>query len=537
MTLRARLFLALLALALIPTAIFALFALDQLGRATDHWVRPGVSRALDAGVEVSKSALARLDAIAISAADAWAEEWRASGPAGPSRAALRARLPREGLDYLHLYAREGGRWRIVERLTPAGLLDLGRTDFSATLPDTLPVPAILHGEEGSLAAAAPVGETQALVIGWWMSPGFFPGIDQVTEGASNYRQLGLLVALQRNYVWLLVAGLTVALLIGAWFVSDRLAHEMSRPLADLSGALERVAQDDLDTRVAPAGARELRSLGEGFNAMAARLAASRSAERSAREAERNAERATREAERRADLEALEAERQIQRETGWREVARHLAHEIKNPLTAMRYALHRIQKRVDAVPAGEREAVATSVNAILREVGDLSAMAEQFAQYARKPEPQLAAVDLAALARDAAALQEPDCLKLELRAPVLAVRGDRVLLSRALQNLIVNAREAGKDGAVIEMVARAEDGRAVVEVMDRGSGLPAGPAERLFAPYVSTKNRGSGVGLSLVRDVAVEHHGGVTLENREGGGAIARLWLPLARQENQETPPA
>ncbi|MEO5617027.1 MAG: hypothetical protein ABIS67_04595, partial [Candidatus Eisenbacteria bacterium] len=253
-TLRARLFLALLTLALIPTAIFALFALDQLDRATGHWVRPGVSRALDAGVEVSKSALARLDAIAISSADAWAEEWRAAGPRGPDRAALRARLPREGLDYLHLYARESGRWRIVEQITPAGILDLGRTDFSAALPESLPLPAVLHGPEGSLAAAAPAGDGLALVLGWWMSPGFFPGIDQVAEGASHYRQLGLLVALQRNYLWLLVAALAVALLIGAWFLSDRLAHGMSRPLADLSGALERVAADDLDTRVTPAGA-------------------------------------------------------------------------------------------------------------------------------------------------------------------------------------------------------------------------------------------------------------------------------------------
>ena len=524
MTLRARLLVALLALALIPTSIFALFALDQLGRATDHWVRPGVSRALEAGVEVSKSALARLDAIAITEADTWAEEWRAAGPAGPDRSALRARLPRAGLDYLHVYRRQAGVWRLAERHTPAGLLDLGSDDFSAALPESLPVPVVLHGREGSLAAAASAGENLALVAGWWMSPGFFPGIDQVTEGASHYQQLGLLVALQRNYLWLLVAGLAVALLLAAWFVADRLAREMARPLAELSTALGRVAAEDLDARVTPSGARELRALGTGFNTMATRLAASRTAERSAREAER-----------RADLEAREAERQIQREAGWREVARHLAHEIKNPLTAMRYALHRIQKRVDAVAETDREAVATSVNAILREVGDLAGMAEQFSQYARKPEPQLASLDLCGVARDVAALQESDRLGLELPPVPLPVMGDRVLLSRAVQNLIVNAQEAGSDGAPIELAARAEAGRAVIEVRDRGTGLPPGPVEKLFAPYVSTKQRGSGVGLSLVRDVAVEHHGGVTLENREGGGAIARLWLPLASTE--ETPPA
>src|SRR5678816_660441 len=94
---------------------------------------------------------------------------------------------------------------------------------------------------------------------------------------------------------------------------------------------------------------------------------------------------------------------------------------------------------------DRDAVAASVRAILREVNDLSAMAEQFAQYARKPEPQMSAEDLIAIARDAAALQEPDRLRLELKARALPVHADRVLLSRALQNLIVNAREAAPAG--------------------------------------------------------------------------------------------
>lgn len=516
MTLRVRLLIALLALALAPTAIFAVFALDQLGRATEHWVRPGVSRALDAGVEVSKSSLARLDAIAISSADAWAEEWREAGPAGPPRRNLRGRLAREGLDYLQVYGRGAHAWVLLEQFTPAGMLDVNRADLADALPDTLPLPIIIHRSEGALAAAASAGPDRIVATGWWLSPGFFPGVDQVAEGASHYRQLGLLVALQRNYVWLLVAGLTLTLGAVAYFVSDALAREMSRPIADLAAAMERVTAEELDARVNPAGARELARLGEGFNTMTARLASSRDAERAARASER-----------RADAEAAEAEREKQREAGWREVARHLAHEIKNPLTAMRYALHRIERRVGAVPESDREAVATSVRAILREVNDLSTMAEQFAQYARKPEPQMACEDLVAIAKDAAALQEPDRLRLALRAGSLPVQGDRVLLSRALQNLIVNAREASPAGTPIEIELRSEGREAIVEVRDRGTGLPDGPVEQLFAPYVSTKNRGSGVGLSLVRDVAVEHHGGITLENRAGGGAVARFWLPLS----------
>jgi two-component system nitrogen regulation sensor histidine kinase NtrY len=190
---------------------------------------------------------------------------------------------------------------------------------------------------------------------------------------------------------------------------------------------------------------------------------------------------------------------------------------------MRYALHRIERRVDRVPEADREAVRQSVEAILREVQDLAFMTEQFSQYARAPEPMLERLELDEVVRSAAALQEPETLA--VRAEPVAVRGDRVLVSRAVQNLLVNAREASPAGAVVEVTLRPEGDRAVIEVLDRGAGLPAVPAERLFDPYVSTKNRGSGLGLALVRDVAERHGGGVALENREGGGARARLWLP------------
>src|SRR4029077_20560168 len=136
----------------------------------------------------------------------------------------------------------------------------------------------------------------------------------------------------------------------------------------------------------------------------------------------------------AMTERLQAARaslqQAEREAAWRDVARHLAHEIKNPLTAMRYALHRIQRRVDVIPEADRAAVATSVAAILREVQDLALMAEQFSQYARRPEPRMEPLDLAAIAGDAAALEEPETLRVSGVRQGLGVRGDRVLLSRA-----------------------------------------------------------------------------------------------------------
>ena len=116
------------------------------------------------------------------------------------------------------------------------------------------------------------------------------------------------------------------------------------------------------------------------------------------------------------------------------------------------------------------------------------------------------------------------------AGAVPVLGDVVLLARAAHNLVLNACEASPAGATVEVAARRDGDRALLEVLDRGSGLPAEIADRVFEPYVSTKRRGSGLGLSLVRDVARQHGGSVSLENRPGGGACARLSLPLAGEE-------
>ena len=112
-------------------------------------------------------------------------------------------------------------------------------------------------------------------------------------------------------------------------------------------------------------------------------------------------------------------------------------------------------------------------------------------------------------------------------PTLPVRGDSLLLSRAIHNLLVNASEASPRGGRVELRTFAAGDRAVLEVLDRGPGVPAALGDRVFEPYVSTKKRSSGLALSLVRDITTQHGGTVTLENREGGGACARLTLPRA----------
>jgi len=172
-------------------------------------------------------------------------------------------------------------------------------------------------------------------------------------------------------------------------------------------------------------------------------------------------------------------------------------------------------------------VRESLQALLQEVEHLTRLAEQFSQFARLPEATMEPLDLSALVRAAAALHEPEHVSLQLACeqPV-RVAGDRLLLSRAIHNLLLNAVEASADGATVELRTGAGASDGWVEILDRGSGVPADVGAHVFEPYVSTKNRGSGLGLSLVHDIVTQHGGHVTLENREGGGAVARLTLPL-----------
>jgi nitrogen fixation/metabolism regulation signal transduction histidine kinase len=338
-----------------------------------------------------------------------------------------------------------------------------------------------------------------------VAPDFFVQIERIGEGVGFYRRFGVVRDVTRTYTLLLVFAVAVILAGVAVAVATRLARDMTDPLRRLEGALERVAVGDLEARVTPIGARELRTLGERFNAMTAGLS-----------------------------EARTALKEAEREAAWREVARRLAHEFKNILTPMSLSLHRLQRRTSAVAADQRTAVEESLGALSRGVDQLARLAEQFSQYARLPEPRFERIDLDQVVRAAVELHEHEGVTVSVAAGrVLHVNGDSLLLSRAIHNLVLNACEASPPGGTVQVRVAADGPAAMVEVLDRGCGIDPEVRRRLFEPYVSTKRRGSGLGLSLVRDVALQHRGTVTLEDREGGGARALLRLPRIADDVRE----
>jgi nitrogen fixation/metabolism regulation signal transduction histidine kinase len=503
-SLRARLVLALMALALLPTIIFTVFTLDQLGRATDRWFRPGVDRALDSGVEATKSALTRLETTVLAMADECSA--RIGGPASGAAAGVDARrsvasglLRGSGIDVIQFYGREPAGWRLEGQVTPEGILLPNVFDFSPSIETAMLSTRIIRSPAGALGAVAPLGPDDALVAAIWVPPTFFADMDSVGEALGYYRQLGVVVDVQRRYVWLLVALLGVLLAVLAFVLANQLARQMSRPLADLSSALEHVAHGDLSARVIPGGAQEIRSLGENFNAMAGSLATTR-----------------------------EKLQMAEREATWREVARRLAHEFKNIMNPMSLSLYRLRRRTEAMAPEHRVVYEESLEAVDDGIRQITRLSDQFSKYARMPEPNFEPLDFTHVVRAAGRMHEHERVRVDFEpGPALPIHGESLLLSRAIHNLLLNACEASPDGAVVRARTRADGGHALLEVFDQGPGVPAELIATIFDPYVSTKNRGSGLGLSLVRDVAAQHNGAAGLDNLQDGGARAWLALPLA----------
>jgi nitrogen fixation/metabolism regulation signal transduction histidine kinase len=499
MSLRTRLFLALLALALAPTLVFAWFTLVQLHEATARWYQAEVEQALESALETNRAALDRLEALALERADAWALALPDVAAAPAQREAMRRGLAEAGLEFAQVYERDAGGWTLVATIVPAGRTLPGAPHLGDALSEALAADRLVRTPSGVLAAVAPVADGVLLATGVRLNPGFWERLAELRKARADYLRAPIAVAVQRQEVWLTIALLVLAIAAAAAVLSRALASGMTQPVSRLTAAIERIQHGGEREPLAETGPRELASLAASFNAMTARLG-----------------------------EARLALQRAEREAAWREVARAIAHELKNALTPMRLSLHPLQRRVELVPERERAAVRESIEALIAEIGHITRLADHFAQFARMPEPRQDAVDLAQLARSCGALHEPRqaALRVACDGP-LPVVGDRLLLSRALHNLIVNAVEASGEGGEVEVVSGASGGEAWVEVRDRGPGLHPDVAGRVFEPYVSTKGRGSGLGLSLVRDIAVQHRGSVTLVDREGGGAVARLSLPLA----------
>ena len=222
----------------------------------------------------------------------------------------------------------------------------------------------------------------------------------------------------------------------------------------------------------------------------------------------------------------------QRTAAWAEVARRLAHEIKNPLTPIQLSAERLQfKLADKLDKEGREMLERSTTTIVNQVEAMKNLVNAFRDYARMPTPVMAPLELNALVREVLVLYEgsPVMIHAELGTELPPVMGDATQIRQVIHNLLQNAEDslADRDDAEIQLLTRSDARRVDLILRDNGPGFPPEILSRAFEPYVTTKARGTGLGLAIVKKIIDEHEGEIRLANREAGGAEIRIRLRSA----------
>ena len=225
----------------------------------------------------------------------------------------------------------------------------------------------------------------------------------------------------------------------------------------------------------------------------------------------------------------------QRSAAWGEVARRLAHEIKNPLTPIQLSAERLQfKLADKLANGDADMLARGTQTIINQVQAMKRMVDDFRDYARLPAPEVAPLDLNELIREVLGLYESSSatIETELADDLGPILGDATQLRQIIHNLLRNAEDAleGRDGSRIVIRTTQGSRHARLSIADNGPGFPVELLPRIFEPYVTTKARGTGLGLPIVKKIVDEHQGSIEISNAPEGGARIDIRLPLVKEE-------
>ena len=238
----------------------------------------------------------------------------------------------------------------------------------------------------------------------------------------------------------------------------------------------------------------------------------------------------------------------QRKAAWSDVARRIAHEMKNPLTPIQLSAERLRRKYLAEVKTDPDTFANCTDTIIRQVGDIGRMVDEFSSFARMPRPVMSSINLVSVCREALVLPRSAHSKIRFEAKVpdkpIWISGDSRQLSQVMTNLVQNAidaiesrRRSAKAGDIfegsIEVRAYINEAEAIVEVLDNGKGLPLESRERLTEPYVTTRAKGTGLGLAIVKTILEDHGAHLKLEDRIGAGAHIELRFPIQEKKIEE----
>ena len=293
------------------------------------------------------------------------------------------------------------------------------------------------------------------------------------------------------------AGILLGVVLSYWA-----AARVTRPVARLAAGARQVADGDWEARVEVGSRDEIGELGRAFNRMTGQL-----------------------------REQRERLLQAERVAAWRELARRLAHELKNPLFPMQITVENLQRAREQPAAQFEEVFRESTATLLAGLASLKAIVGRFSDFARMPKPEMQEVDLNQIAGEALKLFEAQIgaagvtARLELDVKLERIQADAEQLRRAIQNLALNALDAMPSGGALTIRTRSHNGGARLEVSDTGAGLTPEERERLFTPYYTSKQHGTGLGLAIVQSVVSDHGGKIWVESEPGRGATFHIDLP------------
>jgi two-component system nitrogen regulation sensor histidine kinase NtrY len=296
------------------------------------------------------------------------------------------------------------------------------------------------------------------------------------------------------------AGILIAILLSLW-----MAARFTRPVEQLAEAARSVGAGDLDTRVDIPNTDELGELAEAFNTMTHEIVTQR-----------------------------ERLLQAERVAAWRELARRLAHELKNPLFPLQITVENLLRSRDLPPSEFDEIFKESTTTLLAEIANLKTIIGRFSDFSKMPQPQLQPVQVNELLKRIITLHEPQFsspskppikAQLELDDTLPQIDADPDLLHRVFSNLVLNAMDAMPKGGTITVRTRQESDSIRIEIADSGTGLTPEECSRIFTPYYTSKQHGTGLGLAIVQSVISDHRGSINVESEPGRGATFKIELP------------
>jgi len=292
------------------------------------------------------------------------------------------------------------------------------------------------------------------------------------------------------------AGLLLAVLLSSWA-----AARVTKPLEKLAEAAQEVAEGNWNANVEVGTKDEIGQLAESFNRMTREL-----------------------------LEQHERLVQAERVAAWRELARRLAHELKNPLFPLQLTVENLLRARESGQQQFEETFRESSATLLSEIANLKNIISRFSEFSKMPQPHFQALDVDELIRNVLKAHQAqlDRAGISCRSELFApdsIACDPDLLHRAISNLVLNAIDAMPQGGTLTVRTCLEQGSARIEVSDTGTGIKPEERERLFTPYYTSKPHGTGLGLAIVQSIVSDHGGRISVESAPGQGTTFIIELP------------